>query len=103
VFGNGLVDGKLIKCGAQLKTQRAAIVQGPLKGGQVQGAKISVPANKGLDILVTVDLKAKTIVYQAGSVTLKARINRPLRSITHIGYAVDSALADFSPIEINRR
>ena len=103
VFGDGMVDGKLIKCGAQLRTQRAAIVQGPLKDGQVQDAKISVQADKGLDILVTVDLKTQTILYQAGSVTLKARINRPLRSITHIGYAVDSALADFAPIEISRR
>ncbi|MCP4453717.1 MAG: PQQ-like beta-propeller repeat protein, partial [Planctomycetes bacterium] len=100
VFGDGMVDGKLIKCGVQLRTQRATIVQGPLKAGQVQGSKISVQANESLEILVTVDLKTKEIVYQAGSVTIKASLYRPLKSITHIGFAVDSAVIDFAPIEI---
>ncbi|NQV34095.1 MAG: PQQ-binding-like beta-propeller repeat protein, partial [Phycisphaeraceae bacterium] len=103
VFGDGTVDGKLIKCGAQLRTQRATIVQGPLKTGQVQGAKVSVQGESGLDILVTVDLKTQEIVYQAGSVMIEARLQRPLRAITHIGYAVDSAVIDFAPIEISRR
>ena len=103
VFGDGIVDGRLIKCGAQLRTQRAAIVQGLLKGGQVQDAKISVRTGTGLDMLVTVDLEAQKIVYRAGSVKLEAQIQRPLASITHIGYAVDSALADFAPIEIDGR
>ena len=101
---SGIKGGLVVHlgCGAQLRTQRAAIVQGPLKAGQVQGAKIIVQGESGLDILVTVDLKSQKIVCRAGAVRLEAQIKRPLRSITHIGYAVDSALADFAPIEILR-
>lgn len=103
VFGDGVVDQKLIKCGAQLRTQRAAIVQGPLQQGRVQGAKINLGQGGSLDILVTVDLKTQKILYQANSQTIEAKIDRPLRSITHIGYAVNSAQADFAPIEVKRR
>jgi len=99
-FGDGTVDGRLIKCGARLRTQRALIVQGPLLKGQTGGAKIRPVGGKGLEIVVTVDLKARKIVYKAGTVKIEARIERPLRSITHIGYAMDTAVIDFAPVEI---
>ena len=102
-FGDGVVDTRLIKCGARLRTPRAAIIQGPLLKGQGENAKIKAPGEKGLEIVVTVDLKARKIVYTAGTVTVEAQIERPLRSITHVGYAMDTALVDFAPVEIQRR
>jgi len=49
---------------------------------------------------VTVDLKARKIVYKAGTVTVEARIEGRLRSITHVGYAMDTAVIEFAPVEI---
>ncbi|MHC4118233.1 MAG: outer membrane protein assembly factor BamB family protein [Planctomycetota bacterium] len=101
-FGDGVVDSRLIKCGARLRNQRAAIIQGPLQEGRAAGAKVNA-GGKGLEILVTVDLKAQKVIYKANSVTLEAKIQKPLRSITHVGYAMDTALVDFAPVEMRRR
>jgi len=99
-FGDGPDDAALIKCGARLRTQRATIVQGPLLRGKSKGAAIKAPENKGVEIVVKVDLKTRKIVYTANGVTLEAEIQRPLKSITHIGYVIDSSLVDFAPIEV---
>jgi hypothetical protein len=49
---------------------------------------------------VRVDLKSQKIVYTVDGVTIEAAIQKPLKSITHVGYAIDSALIDFAPVEI---
>ncbi|MCD6393828.1 MAG: PQQ-binding-like beta-propeller repeat protein [Planctomycetes bacterium] len=100
-FGDGAADAALIKCGARLRTPRAAIIQGPLLKGASKSAKIDVSNNKGVQIEVTVDLKAQRIVYTANGQTIEARIQRPLKSITHVGYVIDAAIIDFAPVEID--
>jgi len=100
-FGDGADDAKLIKCGARLRTQRASIVQGPLLKGKSKSADIKAPGDKGVEIVVTIDLKAQKIVYTANGVTVEAQIQRPLKSITHVGYAIHSALIDFAPVKVH--
>ena len=100
-FGDGAADAALIKCGARLRTPRAAIVQGPLLKGASKSAKISAPNDKGVQIEVRVDLRAQKIVYTANGETIEAPIRRPLKSITHVGYVMDAAIIDFSPVEID--
>jgi hypothetical protein len=68
--------------------------------GNVKSVEINVPDDKGLEIVVRVDLKSQKIVYTVDGVTIEAGIQKPLKSITHIGYAIDSALIDFAPVEI---
>ena len=99
-FGDGSMENKLIKCGVRLKTQSASIVQGPLKNERSKGGKIVAPENKAVEMEVRVDLKAQKIVFTANGVSLEAEIQRPLKSITHVGYVLDSAVADFAPVEI---
>jgi outer membrane protein assembly factor BamB len=99
-FGDGADDRKLIKCGVRLRNQRAAIVQGPLLTGKSKGADVRAPDEKGLAISVTVDIKAGKVTYTANGVTIEARMDRPLKSITHVGYAMDSACIDVAPITI---
>ena len=99
-FGDSPEDARLIKCGVRLRTPRAAIVQGPLLKGVSKGAKITAPGDKGVEFLVTVDLKTQKIVYMANGVTVETRIQRPLKSITHVGYVIDSALVDFAPVRV---
>ena len=100
-FGDGTDEARLIKCGARFQTQKALIVQGPLlDGGTSQAADIKPPGDKGLGIVVKVDLKAHTLTYTANGVTVEAKIEQPLKSITHVGYVMDSALIDFAPVQI---
>ncbi len=99
-FGDGAKDAALIKCGARLRAKNISIIQGPLLKGNAKNVEFNVPDDKGLEIVVRVDLKNQKIVYKADGVTVEARIQRPLKSITHVGYVIDSALIDFAPIEV---
>jgi len=119
-FGDGAEDAMLIKCGARLRTQNAMIVQGPLlKGkpadrpatarqasaetspaGVSESARINVSDNEGVEIVVRVNLTTAKLVYAANGVTMEAQIQRPLKSITHVGYVIDNSLIDFAPVEV---
>ena len=101
-FGAGTADAKLVKCGARLKQSKILLIQGPVNGGRVKNAPIEVANGKPVDIVVTVDLAAQQVTYTANGVTLEAQLEAPLKSITHVGYAMDSALVDFTPVEIER-
>jgi len=100
-FGNGTTDTKLIKCGARLRTQQASIVQGPLLKGKPKSAKIETADNQSVEIVVKVNLRTQKILYTADGVTIEAEIQRPMQSITHVGYVINSALIDFAPVEVN--
>jgi hypothetical protein len=99
-FGSRANDAALIKCGVRLRAKNASIIQGPLLKGKSKSVEIKVPNDKGLEIVVRVDLKNQKIVYTVDGVTIEAAIQKPLKSITHVGYAIDSALIDFAPVEI---
>jgi outer membrane protein assembly factor BamB len=99
-FGDRANDASLIKCGARLRAKNASIIQGSLLKGNAKSVKIKAPDDKGLKIVVTVDLKTQKIVFTINGVTIEAGIQRPLKSITHVGYVMDSALIDFAPIEV---
>ena len=101
-FGDGTTDDKLVKCGARLRQNRALLIQGPINDGKIKNAPINVAAGKPVDIVVKVDLGAQRVTYTAAGVTVEAQLERPLKSITHVGYAMDGALVDFAPIEIQR-
>ncbi|UCE24855.1 MAG: PQQ-binding-like beta-propeller repeat protein, partial [Candidatus Zixiibacteriota bacterium] len=100
-FGNRANDAALIKCGVRLRAKNASIIQGPLLKGESETVKIDIPDDKSMEIVVEVDLKTRKIVYKVDDVTIEASIKKPMKSITHVGYAIDSALIDFAPIEIN--
>jgi hypothetical protein len=63
----------------------------------------TLPETEGLEAIVTIDLAAQTIMYVANGVRLEAKLESPLRSISHLGYVMDSALIDVAPIEIERK
>jgi hypothetical protein len=89
----------------RLQPQKAAIIQGPFEGGErsAVSASVDAPEAKGLEATVTVDLARQQVTFIANGVELQARLKSPLRSITHLGYLMDSALIDVAPVEIERR
>lgn len=102
-FGDGTDEVDLVKCGVRLQPQRAAIIQGPfLRGGKSVSAAVDAPETKGLEAVVTVDLRSQTVTFVANGVTIEAPIHKPLAAITHVGYVMDSALIDVAPVEIVR-
>ncbi len=99
-FGDKPNDATLIKCGVRLRAENVSIIQGPLLTGDSETEKIPPPGNKTIEITVTVNLETRQITCTADKVTVKAEIKKPLKSITHIGYAIDSALIDVAPVKI---
>jgi hypothetical protein len=103
-FGDRADEANLVKCGVRLQNQTASIVQGSFSDEErtAVSAKVDAPDNKGLEAVVTVDLAAQKVTYIANGVKLEAKLKSPLRSITHLGYFMDSAMIDVAPIEIER-
>jgi outer membrane protein assembly factor BamB len=100
-FGDGPADEQLAKCGIRFRTQTALIVQGPLlEGGKTTSAKLEAPIGKPVDLTVTVDLAQQTVTFTTCGVTVEAKLDRALTSITHVGFCTDSAIAEVTPLEV---
>ncbi len=69
--------------------------------GKSKNARIETADDKSVEIVVKLNLRTQKILYTANGVTIEAEIQRPLKSITHVGYVIDSALIDFAPVEVN--
>jgi len=99
-FGDGEREPRLIKCGARLRARQALIVQGTLGGGTSATGEIKPPGAGELDLVVKVDLPARKITFSFAGVTLAAEIARAIQAVTHVGYIVDGAVMDFTPITV---
>jgi len=50
---------------------------------------------------VTVDTVSGNVTFEGGGVKVKAKLQRPMKSITHVGYCLKATVTDFSPIEVS--
>jgi len=101
VFGDGPSDDRLVKCGVRFRPQKAMVIQGALsEDAQSKSANLEAPVGTPVDLRVRVDLGQQKVTFTAGSATVEAGLDRPLESVTHVGYCTDSAVAEFSPIKI---
>jgi hypothetical protein len=101
VFGDSTKEADLVKAGLRQKMQTAAIIQGPLAADGGATASCETKYEKVYDLLVTVDLESGSVKFQGGGVTVEAELERPLKSITHVGYCLKGTIVDFSPIEVS--
>ena len=75
-------------------------MQGPLKSGKQKGEPIVVDKSAWIPLTVVVDLKARKVTLTAKKVVVDAPLARPLKAVTHVGYAVDGAHTEFSRIDV---
>ena len=101
VFGDSTKEAQLVKCGLRLKMKSAAVLQGPVADNA--GATMPCETKYGTkyDLTVTVDLATGAVTFQGGGVTVKAKLDRPMDRITHVGYCLKDTVTDFSPIEVS--
>lgn len=99
-FGDGADEAQLVKCGLRAKMKTAAIIQGPLAQNKGETTAYETEPGKSYELKVTVDLASGAVTLQSGQATVTAKLNRPMKSITHVGYCLSGSIADFSPIEI---
>ena len=79
----------------------AAIIQGPLAAGDGETTPCETDIEKQYELIVTVDLAAGNVTFEGGGATVKAKLERPIKSITHVGYCLKGTITDFSPIEVS--
>lgn len=101
VFGDGSKEELLVKCGVRYKTSRAMIVDGPMDGAHSSGKSLDTADNPVIDITVHVDLAKRQVVYTANGVEVTADLSRPMEKISHVGYAMDNSIVDFSSFELS--
>ncbi len=99
-FGDSADADQLVKCGLRQKMKTAAIIQGPLATDKGTTAPCVTELGQPYELTVTVDFAAGNVTFQSGETTLSAKLQRPLTSITHVGYCLNNSIADFSPIEV---
>ncbi|MCX5674976.1 MAG: PQQ-binding-like beta-propeller repeat protein [Planctomycetota bacterium] len=99
VFGDGLDDDALVKCGLRFLTKKAVIVEGPITGGKTTAGDCDLDAAKVHEIDVTVNLASGQVTMKVGGVTVTAALTRRPAGLSCVGYGVLGAVAEFSPIE----
>jgi len=100
-FGDGAATEKLVHCGIRFQPQEARICEGSLtETSKSTSRDVVAPIGKVVELTVNVDLDAKKVTLTAGDVTMKADFERTLKAITHLGFSTDSAVAEFSPLEV---
>jgi len=100
-FGDRPDDAKLVKCGVRIKAKSAHIVQGPLKDFKGLAEKLDIKGDELLELAVSVDLEAQKVVFKVLDKTMEAKLEQPLKAITHVGLCIDNALVDCSPVEVS--
>jgi hypothetical protein len=98
-FGDSGDEAQLVKCGLRQRMETAAIIQGPLATAKGTTTPCVTELGKQYELAVTVDLASGEVVFQGADATVKAKLERPLKSITHAGYCLNGSIADFSAIE----
>ncbi len=99
-FGDAPNDDRLVKCGARLRAKTLSIIQGPLLKGTRKGARLKADPEKLLQLTVQVDLEAGKVTFTLNKQTVATTLKRPFKSIQWVGYAMDNAVIDFSPVTI---
>ena len=101
VFGDRANEPDLVKCGLRRKMGTAAIIQGPLAANEGATTPCVTDYDKQYELTVTVDLATGSVTFQGGGVTVNAKLDRPMKSITHVGYCLKGTIVDFSPIKVS--
>ena len=99
-FGDGAKDEQIVKCGVRLQAQSAFIAQGTYQDGKQTSKPLEIDKDSLVPLTVVVDIKAQKVTLTVKNVTVEAPLARPLKAVTHVGYAVDAAYSEFSPIDI---
>jgi hypothetical protein len=101
LFGDGPDDAALVKCGLRYAMSKAVIIQGVFTGKETTANTFEPQEAKVYQIDVTADLPSSQITMKVGNTTVTATLDRPMKSISYVGYGVLDAAMDFGAIEIS--
>ena len=103
-FGTSAKDADLVKCGIRFQPQKASIMQGPLlKPTASKAFDIKVPVGDPVALVVDIDLDNGTVKLTVQDHSVEVQLSTPVKAITHAGFAADSAVAEFSPLDVKQK
>jgi hypothetical protein len=100
-FGDSPQEAELVKCGLRQKMATAAILQGSLAADEGATTPCTTQYGRSYELVVTVDLTSGMVTFEGAGAKVEAKLDRPLTSITHVGYCLKGTVTDFSPIEVS--
>ncbi|MBM4088889.1 MAG: methyltransferase domain-containing protein [Planctomycetes bacterium] len=101
-FGDGPDNNQLVKCGVRIRAKQCCILQGAAKPGDGTAQDFAWEAGRPLEVVVHVDLDAQTVKMTLPGQTIEAKLQRPLKEISHVGYHVMNGVAEFSAVELTQ-
>ena len=97
VFGDGTDDAQLVQCGVYLGGRRHYSIRA---GGAPAEKPLPGDPLRPFELKVTVDLATQKITMACEKAALEARLARPLKAITHVGYAATNTTTAFSQVRV---
>jgi hypothetical protein len=79
---------------------KAMILQEESFDTESAAVDFTAPPGRTVNIAIAVDLPGRKIKMTIDGATVEAPLARPLKSITHVGYCVLNAAAEFSRIDV---
>jgi len=98
VFGDTPDTPNLVFCGVMVRAKRALITEGAGKNANQSRQSVAADFSKEQEIVVTVDVPAGTVEMTAAGKTVSLKLKRDLKCIAYVGYCVQSAVSDFTPV-----
>jgi hypothetical protein len=100
VFGGAAQEDQLVRCGVRAGMSKAMILQEESFDTESAAVDFTAPPGRTVNIAIAVDLPGRKIKMTIDGATVEAPLARPLKSITHVGYCVLNAAAEFSRIDV---
>jgi hypothetical protein len=101
-FGDGADADRLVYAGVYLGGRRKyAIIEGaPGDSPRRQEADLALDPYTEFDVQLAYDPAKGTVVMTVGDKKLTLKLARPMKSITHVGYAATNTTTGFSPVTV---
>jgi hypothetical protein len=88
-----------VKCGIQFVRGIAVIREGPTADQAGLKQELEGDLAGVFQVEVFLDLAQQKVVMKTAGQTLTARLKRPLKRVTHVGFSTWNAVTDFSPLQ----
>ncbi len=94
-IGDGPKVDNLVMCGIQFIQGIATIIEGSPSGGKGVRAKLDGDLDRAFGAELSVDLSKQEVVLKVAGQTIRKKLARPLKQITHTGIVTWNAVTDF--------
>jgi arylsulfatase A-like enzyme len=101
VFGDGLADERLVKCGLFIGGNYAAIYEGTYPSEDLAKLPMPLRPDQTYELVVRTDLAQGVVEMTVGENRITKKLTRKIQAINYYGYAVITTESEFTPIAVD--